>query len=37
MGSGIPMTKGEIGFKCNFAYIDKDQNIITKRRADSKY
>ena len=35
MGSGIPMEIGEIGFKCNFAYMDENTKIVTKRRADS--
>jgi 2,3-bisphosphoglycerate-independent phosphoglycerate mutase len=35
MGSGISMNKGEIGFKCNFAFMDHN-GVVTKRRADSK-
>lgn len=35
MGSGISMELGEIGFKCNFALMDSDTKMVTKRRADS--
>ena len=35
MGSGVPMELGEIGFKCNFAFMDQNTKIIKKRRADS--
>lgn len=33
MGSGLDMNPGEIGFKCNFAHMDKDC-IVKKRRVD---
>jgi hypothetical protein len=35
MGSNIPMKKGEIGFKSNFAY--KKDDIVVLRRVDRNY
>jgi 2,3-bisphosphoglycerate-independent phosphoglycerate mutase len=37
MGSDIPMVIGEIGFKCNFAYMNETNNIVEKRRVDREF
>ena len=34
MGSGLSMEAGDIAFKCNFAYLNQDTNIIERRRVD---
>ena len=36
MGSNIWMDKNDIGFKCNFAYMNAD-NIVEKRRVDRAF
>lgn len=36
-GSGIPMTHGDIGFKCNFSYMDSESKIVEKRRVDRQF
>jgi len=30
MGTGIPMSKGEIALKCNFAFIDDETGVILR-------
>lgn len=37
MGSGLDMKGNEIGFKCNFAHMDPDTKIVTKRRVDRNF
>ena len=37
LGSGIPMDFNEIGFKCNFASMDKNTKIVYKRRVDREF
>ena len=37
LGSGIPMNLNEIGFKCNFAYMDPKTRIVEKRRVDREF
>ncbi len=37
LGSGIPMDLEEIGFKCNFAYMEKTTKIVKKRRVDREF
>lgn len=37
IGSGIPMSNDEIGFKCNFAYMDPNTKIVEKRRVDRSF
>jgi 2,3-bisphosphoglycerate-independent phosphoglycerate mutase len=32
MGSGIPMDLSEIAFKCNFAYMNEETQVVEKRR-----
>lgn len=36
-GSGIEMVGGDIGFKCNFAYMEPDTRIVSKRRVDRAF
>jgi len=36
MGSGLDMSKGDIGFKCNFSHMDEN-NIVIKRRVDRMF
>lgn len=37
MGTGINMEHNEIAFKCNFAVIDEETEIVTNRRADREF
>lgn len=37
MGSGLDMNGNEIGFKCNFAHMDPETRIVTKRRVDRNF
>lgn len=37
MGTGLQLDDGEIAFKCNFATIDPQTNIVTKRRVSRKF
>ena len=37
MGSGLSMEAGDIAFKCNFAYLNEDTNIIERRRVDREF
>ena len=37
MGSDIPMEQNEIGFKCNFAYMNQETGIVEKRRVDREF
>ncbi|KAI7865366.1 2,3-bisphosphoglycerate-independent phosphoglycerate mutase-domain-containing protein [Spinellus fusiger] len=37
MGAGLDMMPGDIAFKSNFAYIDKDSGIVISRRADRHF
>ena len=37
MGAGIDMAPGDIAFKCNFATVDTNTNIVVKRRADRHF
>jgi len=37
MGAGLPMEPGDIAFKCNFATLDEQTNIVVKRRADRNF
>ena len=36
-GSGIEMSGGDIGFKCNFAYMDPETRVVCKRRVDREF
>ncbi|GFR43969.1 hypothetical protein Agub_g5113, partial [Astrephomene gubernaculifera] len=37
MGAGIPMSPGDIAFKCNFATLDPDSGVVLSRRADRNF
>ncbi|GIL98398.1 hypothetical protein Vretimale_3768 [Volvox reticuliferus] len=37
MGAGIPMSPGDIAFKCNFATLDPNSGIVVSRRADRHF
>ncbi|GLI58706.1 hypothetical protein VaNZ11_000457 [Volvox africanus] len=37
MGAGIPMSPGDIAFKCNFATLDPTSGIVVSRRADRNF
>lgn len=37
IGSGLPMSGNEIGFKCNFAYMEPESRIVKKRRVDRNF
>jgi 2,3-bisphosphoglycerate-independent phosphoglycerate mutase len=37
MGAGIEMQPGDIAFKCNFATVDPETNIVISRRADRHF
>jgi 2,3-bisphosphoglycerate-independent phosphoglycerate mutase len=37
MGSGLSMNAGDIAFKCNFAYLNENTNIIERRRVDREF
>lgn len=37
MGAGVNMEYNEIAFKCNFAVVDDDTDIVTNRRADRDF
>jgi 2,3-bisphosphoglycerate-independent phosphoglycerate mutase len=37
MGTGIPMEKGEIAFKCNFAFMDDVTGSVLKRRVSRDF
>ena len=37
MGSGITMKQGDIAFKCNFAYINEETQIVERRRVDRQF
>lgn len=37
LGSGIAMDFNEIGFKCNFAYMDPQTKLVHKRRVDREF
>lgn len=37
MGAGIEMQPGDIAFKCNFATVDPETNIVLSRRADRHF
>jgi len=37
IGSGLQMESDEIGFKCNFAYMNPETKIVEKRRVDRYY
>ncbi|KAG7402164.1 hypothetical protein PHYBOEH_005727 [Phytophthora boehmeriae] len=40
MGAGLPMSKGDVAFKCNFATVEEnedDQRIVTRRRVDRNF
>ncbi|KAI8884206.1 archaeal type cofactor-independent phosphoglycerate mutase [Backusella circina FSU 941] len=37
MGAGLDMVPGDIAFKSNFAYIDKESGIVISRRADRHF
>ena len=37
MGAGVNMELNEIAFKCNFATIDDETDVVVKRRADREF
>ena len=37
MGSGLEMYNNEIGFKCNFSYMDPQTRIVKLRRVDRDF
>ena len=37
LGSGLEMDDGDVGFKCNFAFVHPSTGIVEKRRADRKF
>ena len=37
MGAGVEMSYDDIAFKCNFAYINDETNIVERRRVDRKF
>ncbi|KAI7897780.1 archaeal type cofactor-independent phosphoglycerate mutase, partial [Cokeromyces recurvatus] len=37
MGAGLEMKPGDIAFKCNFAYLDKETGIVKARKADHHF
>eukprot|EP00741_Cyanophora_paradoxa_P007660 tig00001164_g7409.t1 len=37
LGAGLPMSAGDVAFKCNFAYVDDETEIVVKRRADRNF
>lgn len=37
MGAGLPMRPGEIGFKCNFAFVDNETGQVVYRRVDKDF
>lgn len=37
MGAGLEMERGDIAFKCNFATLDRETNIVVSRRADRHF
>jgi 2,3-bisphosphoglycerate-independent phosphoglycerate mutase len=37
MGAGVEMSYDDIAFKCNFAYINENNNIVERRRVDREF
>ncbi|KAI8071678.1 2,3-bisphosphoglycerate-independent phosphoglycerate mutase-domain-containing protein [Gongronella butleri] len=37
MGAGLPMQPGDIAFKCNFAHMDRQTQVVVARRADRHF
>lgn len=37
MGAGVEMSFDDIAFKCNFAYINNETNIVERRRVDRDF
>ena len=37
MGAGVDMSYDDIAFKCNFAYINDDNEIVERRRVDRDF
>jgi 2,3-bisphosphoglycerate-independent phosphoglycerate mutase len=37
IGAGLPMSPGEIGFKCNFAHADLETGRVIHRRVDKDF
>lgn len=37
MGAGCEMSYEDIAFKCNFAYINDENNIVERRRVDREF
>ena len=37
LGAGLAMEDGDVGFKCNFAFMDRRSGIVIKRRADRNF
>lgn len=37
MGAGCEMTYDDIAFKCNFAYINEETEVVERRRVDRDF
>ena len=37
MGAGVQMGYQDIAFKCNFAFMDLETGVVTKRRVDRNF
>ena len=37
LGAGLELLPGQLGFKCNFAYMHPDTKVITHRRVDRQF
>ena len=37
LGAGLSLLPGQLGFKCNFAYMDSTTSTVTHRRVDRQF
>jgi 2,3-bisphosphoglycerate-independent phosphoglycerate mutase len=37
MGAGVDMSKDDIAFKCNFSYINDENDVVERRRVDRDF